>query len=93
MLAYAAYTHHHDALSQCADMNKNLCSAQNADLRHRARTYGAAATYAGAIGGTLLAGGLVLVLSASGERDSIRAPRLVLSGDPNKVGLKWKGTF
>ncbi|MCA9640494.1 MAG: hypothetical protein H6718_17845 [Polyangiaceae bacterium] len=92
-LTVKAYDANSESLDHCREEDKNRCTAQGTRLREDALSYADGATVAFAVGGTLLVGGVSLVLF--GPTESREGPRtnLALRGTRDGAALSLGGSF
>jgi hypothetical protein len=94
VLSYKAYGDKQDSLTQCRVDDPNACTPQGKELRDDAKSAANTATLAFLGGGALLAGGLVLVLSAQtdsrGPTRELKASATVSGGG---AGIRLEGTW
>jgi hypothetical protein len=95
VFSYQAYAHKQDSLAQCRVDDPNACTAQGKEMRDDAKRLADTATIAFVAGGTLLAGGLVLVLTSHPPEP--RSPGRELKASASLSGggaaLRLEGTW
>lgn len=96
VLALRANALNQQSLSHCLTSEPNACDIQGKELRDDARRYGTLATVSLATGGALLAGGVVLVLTAPSRREvasEAASVRVTASADRTGGGVRVFGVF
>lgn len=95
-LGYRAYDSNRDSLAQCRVEDVNACTPAGKDMRDDAKGFAFGSTVAVAAGGALLAGGLVLVLSARGgepRHATDTSLRIAASSYGLGPGIKLEGAW
>jgi hypothetical protein len=93
--SYQAYSKKQDSLAQCRVDDPNACTPQGKEIRDDAKGLANTATLAFIGGGALLAGGLVLVLSAPSSEPRAPTRELKASADLTRggAGIRLEGTW
>jgi hypothetical protein len=94
-LSYQAYGKKQDSLAQCRVDDPNACTPQGKEMRDDAKRTADTATLLFVGGGALVAGGLVLVLSAQSSEPRAPARELKASAalTGGGAGLRLEGTW
>ncbi|MGE0325201.1 MAG: hypothetical protein AB7K71_06790 [Polyangiaceae bacterium] len=92
-LTVKAYDANSESLDHCREEDKNRCTAQGMRLREDALSYADGATVAFAVGGTLLVGGVSLVLFGPTKAAEGPGATLAVRGTRDGAALSWGGTF
>jgi hypothetical protein len=92
VLGYLAYRAKQDSLDYCSTRDADLCSQPGVDERNRARSLGNAATALSIAGGALLAGGVILFVTAPSAKPA-RTARLALNPSMTSIALDWSQSW
>jgi hypothetical protein len=96
ILSYKAYDANQQSLSQCRFEDVTACTPQGKEMRDRAKDFANGATLAFVASGTVLAGSIVLLVSARPTEPRPPPPRELkasasLSG--SSMGVRLEGTW